>query len=233
MPLMYYEKQLKTMKDKTERVLDLIENPSKCGDVSIRKLFQDSDTAEIYRTITRTADALTETSEPDLNIEWNAFVEKNRDMLKTGIFGVLRNFTGMKIATLIIIALASLSLVAAGIGIGVSVSERKNKEELEINGVNNHVEEISPEIVEGTVKSEISTDVETHTMVYKDESLDSIINDIAHHYGCTVKYRTEGVKSLHLYFQWNRSQTLDETVSQLNHFQQLKFSKENNFLIVE
>ena len=233
MPLMYYEKKLKTMKDKTDRILDLIEDPTNYGDVCVKKLLEDAEAAEIYRTINKTVDALTETSEPDVNIEWNAFVEKNQDALKPGNYGIFGNFGGRKTAAAMIIGIASLSLVAAGIGIGFSGSERKSEERLEINGVNNHEGVISPEIIEGTVNAEIPTDAESLTVVYKDESLERIINDIAHHYGCTVKYRTEAVKNLHLYFQWNSSQTVEETVSQLNHFHQIKITMDNNSLTVE
>ena len=221
------------MKDKTDRILDLIEDPSNYGDMCIRKLLGDPEAYEIYRTINKTADALTETSDYDLDSEWNAFVENNKIASGAGNSGIFDIFSRRKTAAAMIIGIASLSLVAAGVGIGISVSERKIGEGLEINGVNNGAGEIPPEIIEGTVEAEISTDAEPQTVVYKDESLEKIINDIAHHYGCTVKFRTETAKDLHLYFQWNRSQTVDETVSQLNHFHQIKITMDDNSLTVE
>ena len=233
MPLKYYEKKLKTMKDKTDRILDLIEDPSNYGDVCIRKQLEDPEAYEIYRTINKTVDALTETSDYDLDSEWNVFVENNKIALGAGNSGIFGIFFRRKTVAVMIIGIASLSLVAAGIGIGISVSERKSKERLEINGVNNDAGEIPTETIEGTVKVQTSTDVEQQTMVYKDESLEKIINDIAHHYGCTVEFRTEAAKDLHLYFQWNRSQTVDETVSQLNHFHQIKITMDDNSLTVE
>lgn len=230
---MCYEKLLNIMKDKTDRILELIEDPAIFDEARIRMMLEDPETAEIYRTINKTVDSLIETGEPDLNKEWNAFVEKNHYALKHGGNGIFRQIFSRKISAAIFIAIASLSLLAAGIGIGTTLSKRNSKEGLEIEEMNNHTYDKKSEIYEDTLMSEISTVMEQPIVIYKDESLENILNEIAEHYGVAIMYKNDAVKNLNLYFQWNQSQSLAETLSQLNHFQQINIIVNDNTMIVE
>lgn len=221
------------MKDKTDRILELIEDPAIYDEARIRMMLEDPEKAEIYRTINKTVDSLIETGEPDLNEEWNAFVEKNRYAFKNDGSGIFRQIFTRKISAAVFIAIASLSLVAAGIGIGTSLSKRNSKEGLEIEELNNPTNDKKSEIFEDTLMSEISPVMEEPIIIYKDVSLENILNEMSDHYGVAIMYKNEAVKNLHQYFQWNQSQSLAETLSQLNHFQQINTIVNDNTIIVE
>lgn len=233
MQLMFYEKLLKNMKDKTDRVLELLENPSMYDDVGIREMLNDHETAEIYRTINKTADALSETAEPDIDLEWKAFVEKNHNALFYRSTNVFRKFLSRKIVASMFFASATLGLVAACIGISTSVLKSKSKDAVEIEGKNNYSSDNASVIVEDTLTSETPPAIGLSVIIYEDVSLEKIINDMTDYYNISATYKSDAVKDLHLYFQWNRSQSLNETVSQLNHFQQIKIKMDGNTIIVE
>lgn len=221
------------MKDKTDCILEVIEDPSMCEDAWLRDVLADPETAEIYRTINKIADALTETTEPDLNQEWMAFVNKNRDALSLKSTRIFRKIFRRKVVAAVFIALASLSLMAAGIVISFSVSKNNSTEGIGMEERIDHISENASELEEDTLMSETPAGNETLVIIYKDEPLEKIIKDMSLHYGFSVIYKSDAQKDLHLYFQWNRSQSLSETVAQLNHFQQINIKMNGNSLIVE
>ena len=70
-------------------------------------------------------------------------------------------------------------------------------------------------------------------IVFKDEPLEKILAEISHYYGIPVVFKSDQVKDLHLFFQWNSSQTLAETISRLNLFQQININVSDESIIVE
>lgn len=221
------------MKDKTDRILEFLEDPGLDDKAMIKEILDDPETAEIYRTISMTADALTDTTEPDVDFEWDTFMKTNRYVLLNHKKGLFRQFYSRKVAVASAIAVASLSLVAAGISISYSVSSRNNRHRVEADDKIYSSREKTYDAVEDTIKSDVLSLQEAPLVVFKDESLEKILTEMSGYYGVAVMYKNDVVKNLHLYFQWNRSQSLAETLSQLNHFQQIDIILEDNSIIVE
>ncbi len=220
------------MKDKTDEILRLIENPDKYDDNEISKILEDSETSDIYKTINMTADALSETSNPDIDKEWEGFMEKNKHNLFHNRPNVFSQFSNRKIASVVLIIAASMSLVAAGIGVSYSIKrygkEIDNAEEKKI-----YYNEEAGATAADTLASEIPSHAEAAVKIFKNESLETILRDLSAHYGVSVSYKSESVKDLHLFYQWDSNQSLEETIGMLNHFQQIHISIADKIIIVE
>lgn len=234
MQLKCYVKKLKIMKDKTEEILRLIENPDNYDDIEISKMLGDSEKADIYKTINLTADALSDTSNLDIDIdkEWEAFMEKKQHDFLPNRHKVFSHFFSRKIASIGLIVAASMSLIAAGIGVSYSIiKDNKEIKKAEENKVQSKAEAVV--VAADTLTSELPPIAETPIKIFKNESLESILRDLSAHYGVSVSYKSESVKNLHLYYQWDRTQSLEETIGMLNHFQQIHIVISDKSIIVE
>ena len=221
------------MKDKTDRLLEILDSPGQYDGEMIGSLLEDAETADFYRAINKTADSLTETSEPDIDEEWEEFMDKNRYAFSNAGTGILRWRSDRNIAAAVAIAAASLSLLAAGIGIGYNVS--KNKVDAVVGNVSVD-ESSSGKLTESAgynLAGESSACLDEAVIVFKDEPFEKILAEISRHYGVAVEFKSDKAKDLHLYFQWNRSLSLAETVSRLNLFQQINIIITDESIIVE
>lgn len=103
------------MKDKTAKLLEVIDHPELLEDSELKEILDDPETAEIYKTMSRTADALAETKEPDIDEEWKSFSVRNFPDRHRNGSGFIVWFFSRKVAVVSVIAFAALSIVAAGI----------------------------------------------------------------------------------------------------------------------
>ena len=71
------------------------------------------------------------------------------------------------------------------------------------------------------------------TIVFKGESFEKILADIAGYYGATVAFNQASAKSLKLYFEWNQALPLNEVVGQLNNFEQINITLTDKVLTVK
>ena len=60
-----------------------------------------------------------------------------------------------------------------------------------------------------------------------------ILSELAAYYHVDVEYRTDDVRSLRLYYEWEPDYSLDKVVEMLSHFESLSIHHEGNKLIVE
>ena len=71
------------------------------------------------------------------------------------------------------------------------------------------------------------------TILFKGESLETILADIAKYYGASVKFNQDAAESLQLYFEWNQALPLNEVVEQLNNFEQINITLTDKALTVK
>ena len=69
--------------------------------------------------------------------------------------------------------------------------------------------------------------------LFEEVPLEQVLAVLAAHYGVEVEYRTDDVRSLRLFYQWEPEYTLDKVVEMLNNFEAFSIRHEGNKLIVE
>lgn len=77
------------------------------------------------------------------------------------------------------------------------------------------------------------TTVSLQPVVFDNVTLDSILPQIARHYGYTVDFRNEQPKSLRLYFTWNPQDSIQKVAEKMNLFEQFRVVLEEQTIIIE
>ena len=70
-------------------------------------------------------------------------------------------------------------------------------------------------------------------VMFENEPLEIIMKEVAKTYGIEVKFNDVNVASLHLYYKFDPSQTLNEVIEQLNTFEQINIRRNGNTLIID
>lgn len=211
------------MKDNIDRLLEAVEHTECFTDAELDELFDTKEAREMYSVMRKTSDALFETPVPDIDAEWHSFTEKHAR--KTAwIFRVF----GMRPAAAVAIGIiASIAVVAATFGIKNSLESASQPvltDTHEVAGVNNITD------TDSIVAEIVST---PETVVFRDATLEEIVDSLCLFYGVSAKFNSKTAKTLRLYFKWNQEQSLCEVVEQLNSFGQINIMVQNNTLTVE
>ena len=82
-------------------------------------------------------------------------------------------------------------------------------------------------------KQPADTTVSLQPVVFDNVTLDSILPQIARHYGYTVDFRNEQPKSLRLYFTWNPQDSIQKVTEKMNLFEQFHIVLEEQTIIIE
>lgn len=222
------------MKDKTDRLFEALEDPSRFSDDEIRQMFDDEETRELYKLMSKTADALTDTGEPDIDAEWERFATRQPHTAKrTGMFlHIVRLFADRKVAA-VLTAAVSIAAVAATVAVTYSlVGPRTEQQELiAADTTVTHPQRLAADDND-SIDSHIPA-AEPVTVIFKNESFGNMMSRIAEYYGTTVEYSNESAKALRLYFQWDQRLPLNEIVEQLNNFDQIDLKLADNTITVK
>lgn len=225
---MSYVKIFTKMKDNIDRLLDALENPDRYTDAELDKLLSDKEVRETYGMVSKTSDALTPVPNPDIDREWNRFKTEHQEVASARRLYLRPSFIGRNVAAVIVGIVASLAVVAATVGITVTImSDNRSAHD---NTSTDAPAVISAPDVAVTDSVKLS---EPLTVVFKDESFETIISTIGRHYGTTATFKSNKSKNLHLYFKWEQNQTLAEVVEELNNFEQIDITLIDNVLTIE
>lgn len=214
------------MKDNIDRLLEAVDKPDRFSDAELEAMLSDPDLRKLYHIMSKTTDAISEASAPDVDKEWESFVASQTKKHKP----VILTFFSRHAAAAVVIALTSLAVVAATFGIKYSIEQSGRHEADRDSGVEiASVEE--PDTVNDASKQ--SNLLEPIIVVFKDQSLADILAEIGRYYEVTVSFTNPQAKDLRLYFKWDQSQTITEVADQLNSFEQISIAVSGNDLNVE
>lgn len=222
------------MKDRTDLLFEAIENPDRFSDGEIQEILDDPYMHELYKQICKTADALTTTEEPDIDYEWEQFVNCQKKSVAYGFLYTLRVFFNRNAAAVLLYTIASLAVVAATLGVSYSLCLPVVNREI-IGNIESATDQTMSETAsrKDSIHVDESTPEERQTVIFKDESFGKMISEIADFYGVSVVYKNEKSKELRMYFQWDQALLLSETVEQLNNFEHIKINISDNTITIE
>lgn len=220
------------MKDNIDRLLDVVENHDSLSDKELDNLLEDPETRELYRLMSKAADALCEPEEPDIDAEWQKFAASVEG--PTG--GIYRRVIGFlsrrNVAAAIICVLVSLAAVAVTIGIKYSFEHTSRQRTDAVSKLKAEVSAGDKELVNDTAMSHPITE-RPKTVVFKDETLENILSTMGEYYSVKVIFSNPAKKGLHLYFQWDPQLPLADVVEQFNSFGQINIRITDNGLTIE
>lgn len=215
--------------DKYDIVLDLIEHPAKYTPERIAKILSDPEAREIYNLLCKTDSTLASTdAEMDVIAEWQKFSQRH----KKPKFQFL--WSGSRAASIAAIVFTSLAAVAIGITVAVKTFEPK-PQPIEVVAESS-VE--SPATVSETIGKDSTVVIKEVTalntpIVFEDASLEEILSRVAEVHGVTIEYKGPETAQLHLYYKFDPTIPLKETVEQLNTFEQINIRISGKKIIVD
>lgn len=219
------------MKDKIERLLESVENSDHMSDTELDELLEDTETKAIHNVISRTAYALTETTEPNINNEWEQFLKKHYSPKRNNLRHLINYFISRNAVAVLICAILSFTVIAATIGVKIITTGTDKRD--------NYETEITQTVPADTVSKRNSIDTDTNpsvfsqTYVFKNKSLENIISAIAGYYDATVVFNIDSTKDLRLYFNWDKSLPLEDVIAQLNSFERINITLNDKTIIVD
>lgn len=219
------------MKDKIERLLESVENPDRLSNTELDELLEDTETKDIHNVISKTAYALTETPEPNINKEWEQFLKEHYSPKRNNLWHLISYFISRNAAAVLICTIVSFTVIAATIGVKIITTGTDKRD--------NYETEITQTVPADTISKRDSTDTDakpsvlSQTHVFKNKSLENIVSAIAGYYDATVVFNIDSTKDLRLYFNWDKSLPLEDVIAQLNSFERINITLNDKTIIVD
>lgn len=214
--------------DKYELVLDIVEHPERYTDVELAEILSDPEAKEIYDIVCKTESAVKAAGKVDVDAEWEGFLQKHPLPSRRTFM-----WFGSRAASITAIVATSLVAVAAGIAVTVAVSERKA-----VAAADEKTAVSTPAAATTVATDSIRATADTTAVVmmpvmFEDQPLETIMKTVAAVYGVEVRFRNKEAATLHLYYKFDPSLSLDEVISQLNTFEQISINKIGNTITID
>lgn len=211
--------------DKYDLVFDIIEHPEKYTSEQLTEIMSEPETREIYNLLCKTESVIKDSEKPDATTEWEKF--SNSQLVRQHR---LFSWFGSRAASTAAIVGTSIAAVAAGIAVTVSVIKYKSEPIAENEAVAPSVVALSTDTT--TTKCD-TFNVRLTPVMFENEPLEKIMKEVAKAYGVEVKFNDMEAASLHLYYKFDPTQSLNEVVKQLNTFEQINIRRNGNALTID
>ncbi len=217
--------------DKIDKLLDAIEHPERYTDAEIAAMLQDPETKEVRELLDKTKASLQHLQIPDVESEWKAFENKHRGAGSRNRFSIFR-LMSRNVAASIAVVIASFAAVAAVVGVSVNYFSKQeaSSPSQTVETVGAEMKVLSDTTAEG---EEIIKTATPETIVFDNETLETIITKIAGYYGYQAKFTANAYKALRLYFKWDQALPIEDVIGSLNNFEQIHLSIEDKTIKVD
>lgn len=220
------------MDDKLLKLLQALDTPGYLSDDQINVLLEDEEAREMYSLISKTADASATASEPDIDKEWERFSTRNLKPRRPPFRLSISNFLRRNAAAAVVAVGATIA-VAATVGITYTLTQREvTEEKAEPTQMNQKGTTAYTEYNELEKNPESQEAPASNVSVFKNETLDTIVESLARYYNLSVAWKREDAKDLRLFFEWDKNLPVNEVVMQLNSFNRINIEVSRDTLIV-
>lgn len=217
--------------DKIDKILDLIENPDRYSPDEVDEMMSDPEIKELYEILRKTSESLHASAATagthDVDEEWRKFsLSSCRRDRRT----VWHQYRAAAIGAVIV---TSILAVAMGISIsvksGMTQSDNIAEAGTALSGTQ-VVESVEDSVCGGSHMEPVACET---PIEFENETLEIILDMIAERNGLEVKFISSDHKYLHLYFVWDTTQPVEETIARLNNFERFDISMSGRTIIVE
>ena len=226
------------MMDKFEKILDMIDHRDKYSDEEIRRILQDEECRKLYQTMQEVDSALLEgdlkakeagdkaSAAVDVDAEWEKFDEAHFAKKATA-------FSWRKMAA----SVAGLVLVSGIALAAIHTFIKKSQEPMLISSDKGNVEAVVTDsarqvaAADSLQKSRLQKPAVQKT--FENVAFDKMMAEIATYYDMQVTFDNAEVKSLRLYYEWDRHSGIESIVKELNQFENVNIEVEGHTLVVK
>ena len=223
--------------EKRLMLFDMQEHPEKYTDEQMEHLLADEEVKEFLRDLAmaRMAGKKATPKKVDVDKAWKEFAEThNKDLLtdKKEANSTYRN--RMKIAASIvgIIFLSGVALAAVQNGwFKFSTSDKVVEEKAATEQTANSKQLANDSLKAMTVEPTDSLDMKP--VVFDDTELGTVLMQMADFYHVKVEYMNANTQHVRLFFNWNKTKTLEQNLELLNAFDRIQIEYVEGILIVK
>lgn len=213
---------MKTTDENIRQLLEMLDNPDAYTEEEIRKIInRDEETREAYRMMVeakRSSRRHKESFSIDVDEAWEKFSQK--------LYPQKQNFGRTKMAASFIGILLASSIAFAAIHV---VRQNHKPEPSKI--------ELSETVKKPTVNVPLDTlkadSVSSKPVIYDNIPLEKMLPEIAAHYDAKVTFVNEDARQLRFRFVWNPQKGIEQVINDLNQFECLTVTFNDNQITVE
>ena len=213
---------METTSENIRQLLEMLDNPEAYTEQEIQDIInRDEDTRETYRMMVegkRSSRKRLADQPIDVDAAWQRFNEIHQSKR--------HGFSWMKIAASFIGVLLVSSIAFAAIQIVRYAQQNTPKPEEVINTP-------KPAIITPTDTLTTDTIAAPQPIIYDNIPLEKMLPEIAAHYDTKVTFVNEEARQLRFRFVWNPQKGIDLVVSDLNQFERLTVTLNDNQITVE
>lgn len=203
--------------DKIRLLLDMHEHPENYTDEQLEAMLND----EMQEQLATAKRAMTDIPEPDVDAEWQRFEQAH--------FVSVRDRRWLKVAAIFLgVIMLSAFTYAAIHAVRHSVNDKAKESTETVAPAPQSESTVGPRLGVADTAT-----VVTEPLVFDNQPLDQMLEQIAPHYSMQVEFRNEDARALRFYFVWQPDEDLDAALERLNLFESVNISKEGNTIVVE
>ena len=216
--------------NKTEELLKMLEHPEQYTEQQWQDILADDECRELYSLMAKTRSAFVgeqadeRLSDEMIDAQWQRLAGEQHE--RAIIVPLWR-----KIAAAAVILIACVGIAIAAVHTGFfGLKHNENQPEKVVQQGNNQENTAADEALAPTPDT---LSMAAEPRLFEEVPLEQVLAELAGHYGVEVEYRSEDVRSLRLFYQWEPEYSLDKVVEMLNNFEAISIRHEGNRLIVE
>ena len=213
---------METTSENIRQLLEMLDNPEACTEQEIQDIInRDEDTRETYRMVveTKRSSRQRQAEKPiDVDAAWQKFNQKIQPQQ--------HSFDWMKIAASFIGVLFVSGIAFAAIQIVRYTQQNTPKTEEVVN---------TPKPADYTPTDTLTTDTiaAPQPIIYDNIPLEKMLPEIAAHYDAKVTFINDEARLLRFYFVWHPQKGIEKVVSDLNQFERLNITLNDNQITVK
>jgi ferric-dicitrate binding protein FerR (iron transport regulator) len=213
---------METINDNIRQLLEMLDNPEAYTEQEIQDIInRDEDTRETYRMMAeaKRSSRQHQANKPiDVDAAWQKFNQKIQPQQ--------HSFGWMKIAASFIGVLLVSGIAFAAIQIVRYTQQHTPKTEEVIN---------TPKSANVTPADTLTTDTiaTPQPIIYDNIPLEKMLPEIAAHYDAKVTFVNDEARQLRFYFMWHPQKGIEKVVSDLNQFERLNITLNDNQITVK
>jgi len=213
---------METINDNIRQLLEMLDNPEAYTEQEIQDIInRDEDTRETYRMMAeaKRSSRQHQANKPiDVDAAWQKFNQKIQPQQ--------HSFGWMKIAASFIGVLLVSGIAFAAIQIVRYTQQHTPKTEEVIN---------TPKSANVTPADTLTTDTiaTPQPILYDNIPLEKMLPEIAAHYDAKVTFVNDEARQLRFYFMWHPQKGIEKVVSDLNQFERLNITLNDNQITVK
>ena len=211
--------------NKTDLLFQMLEHPHDYSEAQWREILADDECRELYTLMAKTKSAARQAHVTDeaIDAEWQRLAQAERP--RAAVVPLWRKIAA---AAAIVVAFFGITIAAVQTDLfGLVPSGDK-------------VESDSRAIVQSERTEVVMDETTAETMpavaeprLYDNVTLEQMLTELAAYYQVDVEYRSDDVRSVRLYYQWEPDYSLDKVVEMLSHFEAFSIHREGDRLVVE